>query len=80
MKSLTGSIGAVLLATIAVASAHALDAWHAGDRRGSRPPGRLRVHQPERVAERHAWWAGAMYRTFVDPDGRPRARRRLHQH
>ena len=31
-----------------LASAHALDAWHEGRRRGPRPAGRLRVHGPSR--------------------------------
>ena len=54
----------------------ALDAWHEGRRRGPRPAGRLRVHRPEQVPEYHAWWANAVYRMLVDPDGRPTAQRR----
>ena len=59
-----------------LASAHALDAWDEGQRRGPRPAGRLRVHRPEQVPEYHAWWANAVYRTLVDPDGRPPEQRR----
>jgi phosphatidylserine/phosphatidylglycerophosphate/cardiolipin synthase-like enzyme len=63
-----------------LASAHALDVWHEGQRLGPRPAGRLRVHQPERVAPHHAWWANAVYRTLVDPDGRPPAQRRMRRY
>jgi phosphatidylserine/phosphatidylglycerophosphate/cardiolipin synthase-like enzyme len=59
-----------------IRSARALDAWHDGGRGGERPPGRLRAHRPEAVPAWHAWWAAGMYRSFVDPDGRPRALRR----
>ncbi|MGY1840912.1 MULTISPECIES: phospholipase D family protein [unclassified Modestobacter] len=52
-------------------SAAALEAWHAGGRRGPRPPGRLRAH----VVERPALWkrllAAPIYRYAIDPDGRP---------
>ncbi|MGY1750568.1 phospholipase D family protein [Modestobacter sp. SYSU DS0511] len=60
--------------------AAALDAWHAGGRRGPRPPGRLRPH----VVADPPWWkrllAAPVYRVVIDPDGRPlrlRARRRM---
>jgi phosphatidylserine/phosphatidylglycerophosphate/cardiolipin synthase-like enzyme len=57
-------------------SARALDGWHAGGRRGPRPPGHLRLHPTERVGWpsravlhlAHAW--------ILDPDGRPRRLRR----
>jgi phosphatidylserine/phosphatidylglycerophosphate/cardiolipin synthase-like enzyme len=52
-------------------SAAALDAWHAAGRRGPRPPGRLRVHDPERLSRLTRLWATPVYRTLVDPDGRP---------
>jgi phosphatidylserine/phosphatidylglycerophosphate/cardiolipin synthase-like enzyme len=52
-------------------SADALDAWHAGGRRGPRPPGRLRPHRPERVPLPTRLWATPVYRLLVDPDGRP---------
>ncbi len=60
-----------------VQAASALDAWHAGGRRGERPPGRIRVHRPDRVSPLAAWWAAPLYRAVVDPDGRP-ARLRRH--
>ena len=37
---------------------------------GSRPPGRLRPHSPERLARRHRPWAVPVYRFMYDPDGR----------
>jgi phosphatidylserine/phosphatidylglycerophosphate/cardiolipin synthase-like enzyme len=54
------------------AAAEALDAWHDGGERGPRPPGQLRRHRlpPVRWWERP--WAWPLYRTVVDPDGRPR--------
>jgi phosphatidylserine/phosphatidylglycerophosphate/cardiolipin synthase-like enzyme len=57
-------------------SAADLDGWHEGDRRGSRPPGHLRRHALERVSASARWWAPAMYRIVLDPDGRPRRLRR----
>jgi phosphatidylserine/phosphatidylglycerophosphate/cardiolipin synthase-like enzyme len=51
--------------------AAALEAWHGGGRRGARPPGRARPHRPGRVRPWAAWWAWPLYRTMVDPDGRP---------
>jgi phosphatidylserine/phosphatidylglycerophosphate/cardiolipin synthase-like enzyme len=60
-------------------AAAALDAWHrerpGGDGAG-RPPGQAREHDPGRVQPWAAWWAGPVYRTLVDPDGRPRRLRR----
>jgi phosphatidylserine/phosphatidylglycerophosphate/cardiolipin synthase-like enzyme len=60
-------------------AAAALDAWHRehpdGDGAG-RPPGQAREHDPGRVQPWAAWWAGPVYRTLVDPDGRPRRLRR----
>jgi hypothetical protein len=53
------------------ASARVLEAWHAGGRRGPRPPGRLRPHQAERVPLRTRLWATPVYRFLDDPDGRP---------
>jgi phosphatidylserine/phosphatidylglycerophosphate/cardiolipin synthase-like enzyme len=52
-------------------SARALDAWHRAGRAGQRPAGRLRPHQ---IRELRPWevWAQPLYRTIVDPDGRPR--------
>jgi phosphatidylserine/phosphatidylglycerophosphate/cardiolipin synthase-like enzyme len=54
------------------ASADALDAWHRGGRRGPRPPGQVRHHDPEPVSARQRRWAPLLYRTLFDPDGRPR--------
>ena len=48
-----------------------LDAWHAGGRRGPRPPGRLRAHRPERMGLLTRAWAVPAYRLVYDPDGRP---------
>jgi phosphatidylserine/phosphatidylglycerophosphate/cardiolipin synthase-like enzyme len=53
------------------AGARALDAWHAGGRRGPRPPGRLRPHHAERVPPLTRLWATPVYRLLDDPDGRP---------
>jgi phosphatidylserine/phosphatidylglycerophosphate/cardiolipin synthase-like enzyme len=53
-----------------VAAAEALDAWHASGRSGTRPPGRLRRHQPERLGLFTRLWAEPAYRMIYDPDGR----------
>ncbi|MGZ4626268.1 MAG: phospholipase D family protein [Kineosporiaceae bacterium] len=53
------------------ASARALEAWHAGGRRGARPPGRLRPHHAERLSPLTRLWATPVYRLLDDPDGRP---------
>jgi len=53
-------------------TADVLAAWHAEDRRGPRPAGRVAVHRPDRVPRWASWWASPVYRFFVDPDGRPR--------
>lgn len=52
------------------ASARALEDWHSGGRVGPRPPGRLRVHRPERLSRPTRAWAQPMYRLVYDPDGR----------
>jgi phosphatidylserine/phosphatidylglycerophosphate/cardiolipin synthase-like enzyme len=52
------------------ASATALDEWHAAGRNGSRPPGRLRPHRPEKLGLLTRSWAIPAYRAFYDPDGR----------
>jgi phosphatidylserine/phosphatidylglycerophosphate/cardiolipin synthase-like enzyme len=57
-------------------AADELDAWHAAGRRGSRPRGRLRNHRLPDVRWWERWWAWPIYRTLVDPDGRPREMRR----
>jgi phosphatidylserine/phosphatidylglycerophosphate/cardiolipin synthase-like enzyme len=59
------------------ASAHALDAWHAGGRVGERPPGHARIHRPEHVPARDRWWARALAKVVNDPDGRPRSWQRV---
>jgi phosphatidylserine/phosphatidylglycerophosphate/cardiolipin synthase-like enzyme len=58
------------------AKAAALDAWHAGGRRGPRPAGQVRRHEPEPVSRLQALWAEPAYRIFFDPDGRPHRLRR----
>jgi hypothetical protein len=50
--------------------ADALQRWYDDDRRGPRPPGRLRPHAPERLPRRHRPWAVPVYRFVYDPDGR----------
>jgi phosphatidylserine/phosphatidylglycerophosphate/cardiolipin synthase-like enzyme len=57
-------------------SAATLDQWHRDGRRGPRPPGHLRRHEPERVARWARRPAYALYRVVLDPDGRPRKLRR----
>jgi phosphatidylserine/phosphatidylglycerophosphate/cardiolipin synthase-like enzyme len=60
-------------------SAEALDQWHAGGRVGTRPPGRLRRHEPDGVAALTRPFVHLGYRFVNDPDGRPlslRVRRR----
>jgi phosphatidylserine/phosphatidylglycerophosphate/cardiolipin synthase-like enzyme len=57
-------------------AADALDGWHEGGERGERPAGRVRRHAPQPVPAWQRVWAWPLYRTIVDPDGRPRALRR----
>jgi phosphatidylserine/phosphatidylglycerophosphate/cardiolipin synthase-like enzyme len=57
-------------------SARELDAWHAGGRRGPRPPGRLRRHHSTPLPLSTVRWAEPLYRILYDPDGRPRPMRR----
>lgn len=52
-------------------AADALAAWHAGGRRGPRPAGRLRRHDPPPLSAFTRAWATIPYRLFYDPDGRP---------
>ena len=56
--------------------AGALTGWHESGRRGPRPPGQAREHDPGRVQAWAAWWATPLYKSVVDPDGRPRRLRR----
>jgi phosphatidylserine/phosphatidylglycerophosphate/cardiolipin synthase-like enzyme len=58
-------------------AADSLDTWYAQGGTGERPEGRLRRHQPDRVAPWARPLANAFYRVVSDPDGRPlRYRRR----
>ena len=52
-------------------SAQTLDAWHQNHKRGDRPIGRIRPHQPRDLSAWQRPWAGLLYRVFIDPDGRP---------
>jgi phosphatidylserine/phosphatidylglycerophosphate/cardiolipin synthase-like enzyme len=61
------------------ATGAALDRWHEDGRRGPRPPGHARAHEPERVSGRERWWSHAFHRAFADPDGRPRRLRRAEE-
>ncbi|MFP5351077.1 MAG: phospholipase D family protein [Actinomycetota bacterium] len=54
------------------ARAAALDAWHEGGRQGPRPPGRARFHHLEDDPVWMQKLAHPLYRTALDPDGRPR--------
>ncbi len=54
-----------------VASADALEAWHAGGQRGPRPPGRIRPHRRPEITRVTRLWATPLYRLVHDPDGRP---------
>ncbi|HXQ56184.1 MAG TPA: phospholipase D-like domain-containing protein, partial [Actinomycetes bacterium] len=57
-------------------TAAALKGWHEGGRQGPRPPGHAVDHDPGRVQPWAAWWANPVYKTLIDPDGRPRQLRR----
>ena len=57
-------------------AAAGLDAWHAGGRRGPRPPGRLRSYRAPAMPPWTRAWAQVPYRLIYDPDGRPPAMRR----
>lgn len=52
-------------------AAQALDAWHAGGRRGPRPPGQLRSYAAPQLSAWTKTWASVPYRLIYDPDGRP---------
>jgi phosphatidylserine/phosphatidylglycerophosphate/cardiolipin synthase-like enzyme len=60
-------------------TAERLDRWHADGRPGERPPGRLRPYRQDPIPRRTLVWATALYRTFYDPDGRPRQMRRANE-
>jgi phosphatidylserine/phosphatidylglycerophosphate/cardiolipin synthase-like enzyme len=57
-------------------SAARLDAWHAGGRVGSRPPGRLRRLHPPALSSVTRLLAVPPYLVLHDPDGRPRGLQR----
>jgi phosphatidylserine/phosphatidylglycerophosphate/cardiolipin synthase-like enzyme len=57
-------------------SAARLQAWHAGGRAGSRPPGRLRPLHETPLSATTRLWAEPVYRTVYDPDARPWSWRR----
>jgi hypothetical protein len=57
-------------------AAQALDAWHAGGRRGPRPPGQLRSYPLPHLSAWSRAWAWLPYRLIYDPDGRPLSWRR----
>jgi len=57
------------------AAARALDAWHDAGCRGERPVGRLRFHARPEVSTWSRPWASTVYRSVIDPDGRPIAMR-----
>ena len=57
-------------------SADALEAWHAGGRSGSRPPGRLRRLPEPTLSLLRQLVAAPSYRLLHDPDGRTRRMRR----
>jgi phosphatidylserine/phosphatidylglycerophosphate/cardiolipin synthase-like enzyme len=55
-------------------SAAELDAWHDNGRLGPRPAGFLRSHpigKGGKLPARHRWLTAPVYRSFLDPDGRP---------
>jgi len=58
------------------ACAARLDAWHAGGRRGERPPGRLRRIPLPRLSRFTRSWARLPLDVVHDPDGRPAPLRR----
>jgi phosphatidylserine/phosphatidylglycerophosphate/cardiolipin synthase-like enzyme len=60
------------------ASAAALQQWYDAGRGDERPPGRLRPLSRLHLSRVTRAWAGPLYRTVHDPDGRPRALRRRH--
>jgi phosphatidylserine/phosphatidylglycerophosphate/cardiolipin synthase-like enzyme len=60
-------------------TADALDAWHDSGQKGPRPPGRIRNHRPRPVPAWQRAWAWPLYRTIVDPDGRPADLRNAHR-
>jgi phosphatidylserine/phosphatidylglycerophosphate/cardiolipin synthase-like enzyme len=60
-------------------SAEQLQRWHDGGQRGERPVGRVRPYRQDELSWRTRSWAAPLYRTFYDPDGRPRRMRRKNE-
>jgi phosphatidylserine/phosphatidylglycerophosphate/cardiolipin synthase-like enzyme len=60
-------------------AADALDAWHAGGRKGPRPAGQLRRYPHLQIPAATRAWASVLYRLVYDPDGRPAAMRRANR-
>ena len=58
-------------------AALALDRWHAGGQRGTRPPGRVRPHPRVHLSRATKLWAEPLYRMIYDPDARPPDLRRF---
>ena len=65
-----GLIDPVTAVELVVATAKALDDWHADGSIGPRPAGRLRAHLPEKLSTFTRLWAEPAYRIIYDPDGR----------
>lgn len=61
------------------ASAKKLSDWHANDRRGPRPPGRLQPHTLDPAPGWRRVMSSPIYRRVVDPDGRPLRMRLMRQ-
>ena len=53
-------------------TALALDLWHLYGRKGPRPPGQIRVHNPAQLTKFERLWAAPLYDHISDPDARPR--------
>ncbi|MDA8392114.1 MAG: phospholipase D family protein [Actinomycetota bacterium] len=51
--------------------ADALDDWYRSGRKGPRPAGRVRRHRTIPLTPSARVWATPLYRSLVDPDGRP---------
>ena len=52
-------------------AAGALTGWHEAGRRGPRPPGQAREHDPGRVKRWAAWWAAPLYKVRCRPRRAP---------